>query len=127
MVTAGTLTGDVFALSARAAREGSHLRRTSVTSIVAGLNQYFHDAGRSSPHGPLTNRAVPACATADTLHAGITTTSTGPARGDSGSHAVRRQTTRRHAGRATPVRGSPKRPRAIQMVRADEIRSPKSF
>ncbi len=82
MVTAGTLTGDVFALSARAAREGGHLRRrrTSVTSIVAGLNQYFHDAGRSSPHGPLTNRAVPACATADTLHAGITTTSTGLAR-----------------------------------------------
>ena len=97
MVTAGALTGDVFALSARAAREAATCagaerasRRSSRASTSTSMTP-----GRSLPHGPLTNRAVLACATADTLHAGITTTSTGPAR--TGTRARTLYTGRRRA------------------------------
>ena len=50
--------------------------RKSVTSIVAAVNYYFHDAGWPSPHGPLTHRAILACAAADALRPWTTRTST---------------------------------------------------
>ena len=51
--------------------------RRSATSIVAAVNYYFHDAGWPSPHGPLTHRAILACAAADALRPWTTRTSTG--------------------------------------------------
>ena len=109
--------------------------RKSVASIVAAVNYYFHDAGWPLPHGPLTHRAILACAAADALRPWTTRTSTASYHtADIAAPQSRARTRARvdegpsHAGRANPVRGSRKWPRPIQRrVRVDQIGSPKSF